>query len=127
VSQHCSKATKRALCDTLEAVSRSGDPPARKRERILPHLYSHAMAVAKEKAQGLPAVARDELVSAVGERVAVALERLEMGAPPAQQATYLDRVLHHALADAGRSADPLGRGPRKLPEPLVSPYDDPFT
>jgi hypothetical protein len=114
VSSHRSKATKRALCDTLEALSCSDDPPAQKRYQVLPDLYDHAMALATEKAQGLPGTARDELVSSLGERVAVALERLETEAPPAQQATYLDGVLRHALADAGRGVDPLGRGPRTM-------------
>lgn len=113
-SPRWSNATKHALCDALEEVSASGDPPERKRDRVLPHLYKHAVTLAEEKAVGLAPTAREDLVSAVGERAATALERLETEAPPAQQAAYLDRVLHHALADAGRSADPLGRGPRRL-------------
>ncbi|HLI31147.1 MAG TPA: hypothetical protein VKU89_00195, partial [Solirubrobacteraceae bacterium] len=76
--------------------------------------YEHALALAEERANALPGSARDELASTVGERVAVAMERLDMSLPPAQQATYLDRLLRHALADASRSLDPLGRGPRSL-------------
>jgi hypothetical protein len=111
--QH-SNSTKRALCDALEALSSSSSLPTEKRRQALPHLYRHAVALAEERAVGLPGTAHDELVSTVGERVAIALERLDTGTPPAQQAAYLDGQLHHALADAGRNADPLGRGPRAL-------------
>lgn len=80
----------------------------------MPVLWQHAQALAAERASGLPATAHDELVSSVGERVALAIGRLDWSAPPAQQAAYLDSQLHHALADAGRAADHLGRGPRAL-------------
>lgn len=42
------------------------------------------------------------------------MERLDICTPPAQQAAYLDRLLHHAPSDACRNLDPLGRGPRAL-------------
>lgn len=106
--------TKAALCDTLERLSKDGAPDHEKRDEILPALYRHAVALAEESAASLPQVARDELVSTLGERAALGLGKLDLKAPPAQQAAYLDRVLHHALADACRAVDPLGRGPRTL-------------
>jgi len=106
--------TKRALCDTLEALSLEEASPQSKKEALLPVLYEHALALAEERASGLPGTARDELASTVGERVAIAIEKLDLALPPAQQATYLDRLLRHALADASRNLDPLGRGPRSL-------------
>lgn len=109
-----SASTKRQLCDTVEALSLSGKPDDERRAELLPAVYRHAIALAEERAAGLPGLARDELVSTLGERVTVALRRLDLGTPPAQQAAYLDRLLHHALADACRSLDPLGRGPRAL-------------
>lgn len=108
------KATKRALCDILEVLSKESAPPDEHRRRVLPVLWQHAKALTEERAQGLPPSARDEIVSTAGERVTVALQRLDLSAPPAQQATFLDAQLHHALADAGRASDPLGRGPRTL-------------
>jgi hypothetical protein len=102
------------LCDTLERLSKDGAPDHEKRDEILPVLYRHAVALAEERASNLPQVARDELVSTLGERAAVGLGKLDLDAPPAQQAAYLDKLLHHALADACRSLDPLGRGPRTL-------------
>ena len=92
----------------------SNGPDDTKRADILPYLYSHAIALAEERAEGLPGTAHDELISAVGERAVIGLQKLDAGAPPAQQATYLDRLLHHALVDACRKLDPLGRGPRAL-------------
>ena len=106
--------TKRALCDLLEKLSFSEGPGDAKRAEILPYLYRHAVALAEERAANLPGAAHDELVSAVGERALVGLGKLDIDAPSAQQAAYLDRVLHHALADACRALDPLGRGPRVL-------------
>lgn len=106
--------TKRALCDTVERLSLSDQPGDAKRAEILPDLYRHAVTLAEERAQNLPGVTHDELVSAVGERTVIGLAKLDMEAPPAQQAAYLDRLLHHALADACRNLDPLGRGPRAL-------------
>jgi hypothetical protein len=106
--------TKRALCDTLEALSSEEAPPAAKRAAVLPVLYVQALALAEERASGLPGSAHDELASSVGERAAIAIDRLDLALPPAQQATYLDRLLRHALADASRNLDPLGRGPRSL-------------
>ena|GEM_PF-4302268 len=106
--------TKRVLCDTLEHLASSGLPETAKRREVLPVLWRHAVALAKERAADLPGTAHDELVSTLGERVVTALDRLDLCAPPAQQAAYLDRLLHHALADAGRNLDPFGRGPRAL-------------
>jgi hypothetical protein len=98
----------------LEELSFSEAPAVAKRASVLPVLYDHALALAEQRATGLPGSARDELISTVGERVAIAIERLDLSLPPAQQATYLDRLLQHALADASRNLDPLGRGPRSL-------------
>ena len=106
--------TKRALCDTLERLSFYDGPGDAKRAEILPDLYRHAVTLAEERAQSLPGTAHDELVSAVGERALIGLGKLDVDAPSAQQAAYLDRLLHHALADACRALDPLGRGPRVL-------------
>lgn len=109
------KATKRVLCDTLEALfTDEGPPPDEKKRLVLPYVYRHAVALAEERSRGLPSAAHDELVSSVGERAAIVVQRLDTTVPPAQQATFIDGQLHHALADAGRAADPLGRGPRTL-------------
>ena len=108
------KATKRALCNVLEALAGENVPPNEKHQKALPHLYRHAVALAEERSRWLPGTAHDELVSSVGERVVAALGRLDWSTPPAQQATFLDGQIHHALADAGRAADRLGRGPRAL-------------
>jgi hypothetical protein len=106
--------TKRALCDTLERLSFTGSPDDAKRDEILPVLYRHAVAMAEERAEELPGTVHNELISTLGERAVVGLKKLDIHAPPAQQAAYLDRLLHHALADACRNLDPLGRGPRAL-------------
>lgn len=109
-----SSSTKRRLADAVEAASQSQDDPDSKRAGLVEVLYQHAEMLASERAVGLPAMVHDDLVSGVGERVAVALARLDLDAPPAQQVAYLDGQIHHALADACRAVDPLGRGSRTL-------------
>lgn len=111
--QHWSKA-KRRLCDVIEEVSTASVGDDEKLEVILPALLAYARALAEQRDTELPGSTLDELVSTLGERCAVAVGRLDLTAPPAQQVTYLDSTLRHGLADACRNLDPLGRGPRQL-------------
>lgn len=113
-SHHSAAWAKWRLCDTLERVSRAEAPDEDKRAEILPDLYRYGIALAEQRAAKLVGTDQDELVSTIGERIAVSLPKLDLNAPPAQQVTYLDGLLHHALTDACRALDPLGRGPRKL-------------
>lgn len=119
-----SGSTKRVLADTVEALSGSRMDPDHKREVLLPVVYRHARTLAEERAATLPGTAHDELVSEAGERAAVALRRLDLDSPPAQQVAYVDRLLRHAVSDACRTLDPLGRGPRGLRRQFESAMEE---
>lgn len=119
-----SSSTKRRLADAVEAASQSGDDPDSKRAGLVEVLYRHAEMLASERAVGLPAMVHDDLVSGVGERVVVALARLNLDAPPAQQVAWLDGQIHYALADACRAVDPLGRGSRALRKRFESSWEE---
>lgn len=119
-----SASTKRRLADAIEAASLSSAEPSAKRETLVDVVYNHARMLASERAASLPNMVHDDLISEVGERTALALARLDLDAPPAQQVAYLDGQLRHALADACRAVDPLGRGPRALRKRFESAWDE---
>jgi len=98
----------------VEEASKAPVGDDEKLEAILPALLAYARSLAERRDAQLPGSTLDELTSTLGERCALAVGRLDLTAPPAQQVTYLDSALRHALADACRNLDPLGRGPRKL-------------
>jgi hypothetical protein len=124
VPRRRSASTKRVLADAVEAASGSGASYTSKRSALVKVLFAHAKMLASERAAGLPVSVHDDLVSGLGERVAVALDRLDLDAPPAQQVAYLDGQLHHALIDACRAVDPLGRGPRTLRKAYESAWEE---
>lgn len=119
-----SASTKRRLADAVEAASLSSAEPSTKREALVEVVYEHAKTLASERAATLPGSIHDDLVSEMGERTTIALARLDLNAPPAQQVAYLDSQLRHALADACRAVDPLGRGPRTLRKRFESAWDE---
>lgn len=119
-----SASTKRRLADAVEAAAASSAEAASKRDALVEAVYAHAKMLASERAAVLPGSVHDDLVSEMGERTTVALSRLDLEAPPAQQVAYLDSQLRHALADACRAVDPLGRGPRALRKRFESVWEE---
>jgi len=108
--------SKANLCKLIASLAASELTEQAKRAKVMPALWEYAKALTVERGRAvhMTDAETEELMSYVAERAVIAIERLDLGALPGQQATYLDQVLRHAMADGMRSMDELGRKARKM-------------
>jgi hypothetical protein len=104
----------------LEALRKFGTDGNHDQEELLPHILEAARATAGSRIHLYPAfVTREELESAIYERVVPGLRKLDPNMSTGEMMKYIYKLFDYALRDEGRANDLLPKRTRAR----VNQYD----